>query len=215
MHHEERRRVLRLRIPARAEFASTKVQLADLSIAGARLESDRRIASGTGGTLTFHWRETEVVVTCHVQRCRLDRFENGHPVYDIGVSFNEQSRQIAAMMSAEVSDLLEKQRANAEGVLPPVGQTFGEQLARHAASAARKYTQYVFDGSRFRKAHVENPLQPPDGFTVSTAEDERQVELLCATYRRADDSGRGLIRRLAAMTISVSDAADHRSGNAA
>ena len=47
-----------------------------------------------------------------------------------------------------------------------------------------------------------SPLQPEDGFTVASWEDEAELETLCRTYETSDDEGRQLIRLVAELSVN-------------
>lgn len=216
MENQQRRHVDRVRIGCEARLAESSVHLADISIEGARLESTRRLPPGAQSTLSFRWRGSDTSVEARVVRCRLDRFDGGKQIFDVGVAFSEPSQSsIARLIAAEVSERLRQQKANAAGVLAEDGRSFGAQLARQSTPPVTKYLKLAFDGAVWRKTVVTSAEQPENGFTVSAAEGQDQIELLKRTFQRGDDAIKSMIRRVASMTISVAAAADARISTAA
>jgi hypothetical protein len=213
MAQNERRRVNRVGLCVLAQLGGTSVELMNLSLSGARIESAHRLPPGSETTLSFSARGTVVRINVRVERCRMSRAERSGAIYDIGLSFPVLQRSIAEVVANELAETLRQQKANAAGVVPLDGPSFGEQLAQVRPSG--KYLQLTLEGNVWRTATVDTPRQPQNGFTVDAGERPDQIALLQRTYERGDYNARNMIARLASMTISVAAVVEARNGTAA
>lgn len=214
MSQNERRRVYRVDVLATATLGNIPAQVKNVSLSGARLESPARFSPGSTTFLSFSLAGTSVKTTANIQRCRLDRFNGSSAIYDIGISFPLQ-RTVAEVVAGELALTLRRQRANAGGVLPLSGPSFGEQLAEQQFTATGRYLQLTFEDYVWREEEVTSPRQPQNGFTVDAGERRSQIALLQRTYEQADDATRAMISRLASMAISVATVVAARTGTAA
>jgi hypothetical protein len=226
------RRVQRVHLaqPIIAKLGTTQVVLVDISVLGARIEHHVALAAGTRARLQFEWDGEPIVADCRIVRSRLERFSvgtDGLTVYHSGLEFGDlvekTSGAIKRMIAVFISKALEEQKLNARGVVPqhdvnrmPIFR-FGGQLTANgkdrevaaprvlpAARVAKEtgYVCYHFENSRWRRKVTHDPGQPPDGFTISAAEDHSQAELLCDAYVRSDAEGRRMIQLFAQLSIA-------------
>jgi hypothetical protein len=213
-----------------ARLGSAQVLLVDLSLLGARVEHHVALAAGGRATLSFRFEEADVVTACRIVRSRLERFSvgtDGLTVYHTGLEFEPLAPETRARLKAIIGDFLtramEEQKLNARGVLPehdpqkmPIFR-FGGQLTADAkdkelaapaclpvARVAKEtgYVCYQLERNQWRRKRTHDPGQPPDGFTISAAEELAQAEMLCKAYESADENGRKLIQLCAQMSIA-------------
>ena len=205
------------------------VVLIDISIHGARIEHHTQINAGAEGRLNFEWEGRPISLESTVVRTKLERFSGGADglmVYHSGLFFRKSSpefeRVLREMITWYITRAMEEQKANARGDEPPSVEHMpifrsGVLAANHSdvaqslemsslLPAARivKESSYIscrLVRNQWKRTRTTDPGQPEDGFTVSSAEDEAQIEVLCDTYRISDEEGRRLIRMLAEMSI--------------
>jgi hypothetical protein len=54
---------------------------------------------------------------------------------------------------------------------------------------------------RWERKWTLDSTQPEHGFTIPAEEEEDQVELLCSLYEHGNEQSRGLIRKMAAISV--------------
>lgn len=224
------RRVQRVRLaqPIIARLGAAEVVLVDLSVLGARIEHHIPLQAGARGRLSFRWDDEEVSVECRIVRSRLERFSvgpDGITVYHSGLEFSSpapaEKARLKEIIGGFIVRALEEQKLNARGVMPqhdvnrmPIFR-FGGQLTANpkdvrtgavplpTSRVAREtgYVCYQLENLRWRRKRTHDPGQPPEGFTISAAEDHSQAELLCDAYQKADLEGRRMIQLFAQLSI--------------
>lgn len=217
-----------LATPIVARLGSVQVALVDLSVLGARVEHHMPLHAGAHGTLTFVWDEVEMRLDCRVVRSRVERFaagSDGLTVYHSGLEFVNLrpalKNRLKELIGTFIARALEEQKLNARGVIPqhdvnhmPIFR-FGGQLTANPkdreggavplpmsrVTRETGYVCYQLDNQRWRRKRTHDPGQPPEGFTISAAEDHQQAELLCEAYLKSDPQGRRLIQLFAQLSI--------------
>lgn len=205
------------------------VVLVDLSIHGARIEHHTQITAGAEARLDFEWEGRPISLESTVVRSKLERFSGGADglmVYHSGLFFRrsvpEFERVLREMITWYITRAIDEQKANARGDQPssvehmPIFRA-GVLAANHSEVADSLQMSALLPTSRivkessficcrlvrnqWKRTRTTDPGQPEDGFTLSSAEDEAQIDVLCDTYRNSDEEGRRLIRMLAEMSI--------------
>ena len=194
---EERREYQRLNLthPADGWLGDFSIRLLDISATGALIETDDEIETGARALLRFWWRDEEVEITSDVIRTNDDR---------VGLRFVEDSPQLRRLIADSATELLRAQEANATG--DRERNIVGDATLTAASSrVARTYLMWTLseDGAWTHHASLVAD-QPPNGFTVSSAEAPDQVAMLCSTYQSGDDEARRLIRMLAELSVAES-----------
>lgn len=215
MARSERRRVSRVTLNALASLGAAGAEIVNLSLSGARLESSQRFVPGSQTVLSFSSAGALVKISAKIERCRLDRFSQSTAVYDVGISFPIPQQSIAEVVATELSETMRRQKANAAGVVPMAGPSFGEQLAERLTRRTGAYLRLTLEKGLWTSDIVASPRQPESGFTVDAGERQEQVALLQRTYAAGDGDTRRMIARLAALTISVAAVVEARAGSAA
>ncbi|HEY5611559.1 MAG TPA: hypothetical protein VIL97_10150 [Thermoanaerobaculia bacterium] len=222
MPHDDRRRVARIRLaePLPARLGHLGAQLLEIGLLGARIELDEPLNVGARSTLTFAWGEETVVFECVVARCDLQDIltqTRGRSIYHSGLTIErargESGVVLKRMIAAHVTRALEEQKANARGDLAPWVQRVPffsswpatKPTAPPTPQEGAIYLSCRFSRGEWRKTPVYKPKQPLDGFTVSAAVDEAELDLLCKSYESADDAARQLIRLCAEMSLAADD----------
>jgi hypothetical protein len=67
------------------------------------------------------------------------------------------------------------------------------------------YARHELVGGGWRKTITGDPAQPTSGFTVSVQHMHAEVEMLRAAYVSADPTMRGVIQRMAQISVSNPD----------
>ena len=192
--NDDRRAYQRLTLtePLDAWFGDFNVRLVDVSITGAQIQHEEPIPSGARGLLRFYWRGQEVEILASTARL----IETGRS----GVHFLEENDALRGLIAASASDMLRALEANARG--DRAANIVGEETLTAAwTRPIAGYIEWTFDGNRWNARPRRNADQPENGFTISAAESEDQVELLRRTYETGDGEARRLTRMLAELSI--------------
>lgn len=231
MSRSRRVQRVHLALPVNARFGSTQVVVVDISVLGARVEHHIPLGTVTGASanLSFTWDDELVSVDCRVVRSRLERFSvgsDGLTVYHSGLEFldpaTETRESLKRIIGRFIARALEEQKLNARGVVPAsvekmpifrygqltentaaVAEAVGSSALPTARLATEKgYICFQLENNRtWKKKRTHDPGQPSEGFTVSAAEDQGQIEMLCEAYQKSDRDGRKMIQLFAQLSI--------------
>jgi hypothetical protein len=230
MSRDRRVQRVHLSLPVTGRFGANQVVVVDISVLGARIEHHNPLGTATGGdaNLSFVLEDEQIAVDCRVVRSRLERFSvgaDGLTVYHSGLEFldpaNETRIKLKQIIGRFIARALDEQKANARGVVPtsvdkmPIfrhGQLtenradIAEAIGSSALPTDRlaKEAGYIclqLEKNRWRKKRTPDPGQPVEGFTVSAAEDQAQIQMLCDAYEKSDDDGRKMIQLFAQLSI--------------
>jgi hypothetical protein len=194
---DERRVFQRLNLtkPLDGWFGDWPVQLVDVSASGAQVaHDDDDIPMGARALLRFFWRREEIELTAETVRAEDGRY---------GLRFLDGQGDIQRLISESVVELLIAQEANASGQRE--ANVIGDATLTSASERfASTYVVWRYDGRVWRRQASLLRDQPEDGFTVSAAEPEDQVELLCRTYESGDAEAQRLTRLLAELSVAAS-----------
>ena len=193
---EERREFQRLNLtrPVDGWLGDFAIRLLDVSATGAQIECDDEIADGSRANLTFWWRGEEIEITSDVVRTAEGR---------IGLRFVEDSPLLRRMIAESAKELLRAQEANLMGDREHNVVAGDQTLTAASSRLGHHYMTYILgeDGAWQHRASLVAD-QPPNGFTISSAESPDQVAMLCTSYEHGDDEARRLIRMLAELSVA-------------
>ena len=195
---DERREFQRLNLtrPVDGWLGDFAVRLLDVSATGAQIESDDEIADGSRANLSFWWHGEEIEITADVVRSAEGR---------VGLRFVEDSPPLRRVIADSAKELLRAQEANLMGDREHNVIAGDQTLTAASSRIGHRYMTYILgeDGTWQHRASLVAD-QPPNGFTISSAESPDQVALLCTSYETGDDEARRLIRMLAELSMTSS-----------
>ncbi|HVE71957.1 MAG TPA: PilZ domain-containing protein [Thermoanaerobaculia bacterium] len=193
--NDERRAYQRLSLtePLDGWFGDFTVKLVDVSASGAQIQHDEPIPGAARGLLRFYWRGQEVEILAATARAiDTDR---------TGVQFLEDNETLRALIAASAAELLRALEANARG--DRQANVIGDETLTSAwQRPIAGYVEWTYDGHRWNARPRREANQPPNGFTISAAEADDQVELLRRTYEKGDVESRRLTRMLAELSVA-------------
>ena len=193
--NDERRSYQRLTLtePLDGWFGDFSVRLVDVSASGAQIEHDEPIPADARGLLRFYWRGQEVEILASTARhIQVDR---------TGLHFLEENETLRTLIAMSAADLLRALEANARG--DRSANTIGDETLTAAwQRPIAGYVSWTWDGGIWHAKPCRDSGQPENGFTISAAEADDQVELLRRTYERGDSESRKLTRMLAELSVA-------------
>ena len=195
--NDERRAYQRLALvePLDGWFGDFSVKLVDVSASGAQIEHEEPIPSDAHGLLRFYWRGQEVEILAQTARV----IEQGR----IGLHFLEESDPLRTLIAASAADIIRALEANARGDRHAnvVGD---ETLTAFWQRPISGYVCWIYDEEQgWISRYSLLPDQPENGFTISAAEAEEQVEMLRRTYETGDEEARRMTRLFAEMSVET------------
>jgi hypothetical protein len=190
--HKRAYQRLTLMEPLDAWFGDFSVRLVDVSASGAQIEHDEPIPGDARGLLRFYWRNQEVEILATTARIiQTNR---------TGLHFLEENDDLRSLIAMSAGDLLRALQANARGDRDE--NVVGDQTLTAAwQPPIRGYVRWTFDRLGWHAHPSDSADQPENGFTISAAETDEQVELLRQTYESGDAEARRLTRMLAEMSV--------------
>lgn len=165
------------------------VRLREVTKQGARIDSDEPIPPESRALLRFWWNGEELEVMAEMTS--EDR-----------LFFVEAPERLWQLIDESVAELRRAQYANALGERDD-NIISGDQTLTAASAGARiaGYVTWTLADGHWKHRSSLIPDQPEDGFTVSAAEDEEQVAMLCQTYENGDEEARKMTRMLAQLSV--------------
>ena len=192
---DERRAYQRLTLvePLDGWFGDFPVRLIDVSASGAQIEHEETIPDDARALLRFFWRNQEVEILAETARTI--------QTHRAGVRFLEDNDVLRTLLANSTADVIRALEANARG--DRAQNVIGEETLTSAwRRPASGFVQWIFDeDGGWRAVPSDDRDQPENGFTISAAEEDDQVEMLCDDYRRMDGETKQLIRLLARITV--------------
>jgi hypothetical protein len=192
--NDERRAYQRLSLtePLDGWFGDFTVRLVDVSASGAQIEHDEPIPGDARGLLRFFWRGQEVEILASTARTiQEDR---------TGLHFLEENETLRALIAMSAADILRALEANARG--DRGANVIGDETltsAWHRPIAG--YVSWIYENGAWQARPSRDFGQPANGFTISAAEADDQVEMLRRTYENGDTEARRLTRMLAELSV--------------
>lgn len=193
---DERRAYQRLTLvePLDGWFGDFSVRLIDVSANGAQIEHDEAIPDDARALLRFFWHNEEVEILAETARTIQSN--------RAGLRFLEDNDVLRALLASSAAEVLRAIEANARG--NRAENVIGDETLTSAwRRPASGYVQWIFDddGGGWRAVPSDDRDQPENGFTISAAEEDDQVEMLCRTYESGDAEARRLTRMLAELSV--------------
>lgn len=202
------------RMPRAARFATYEVVLIDLSLKGAGIQHPHQIPPGTRSTLRFRLEREYHELTCEIKRSKLQLVRQGTKtlqIYRSGLEFTGIEGQVASIKEAlrkRVQRAIARQQADAfsnAAAMQGVDESSGAIPIAALASwmETRPFVRCVLErNGKWRSDKVDTPEQPANGFTVSSDEGDKEIDLLRRAFENANDEQRRLIRVFAQITLS-------------
>lgn len=204
---------LTFKMPRPARFATYEVVLVDLSLKGAGIQHPNQIPPGTRSTLRFRLEREYHEITCEISRSKLLLVRQGTKtlqIYRSGLSFvgiEGEAETIKDALRKRVQRAIARQQADAfanTDAMKGVEESSGAIPLAALASwmETRPYVRCVLEkNGRWKTEKVDASEQPPNGFTVSSEEGEKEIDLLRRAFEKASDEQRRLIRMFAQITL--------------
>lgn len=193
--NDDRRVYQRLTLtePLDGWFGDFTVRLVDVSATGAQIEHDEEIPADARGLLRFFWRGLEVEVLASTARIiQTNR---------MGLHFLEENDTLRMLIAGSAADLMRALEANAIG--DRMANVIGDQTLTSAwQRPIAGYVEWTLTDGAWSARPCHDGEQPENGFTISAAEDDEQVELLRRTYESGDSEARKLTRMLAELSVA-------------
>ncbi|HUO85011.1 MAG TPA: PilZ domain-containing protein [Thermoanaerobaculia bacterium] len=205
---QERRRYQRLKSkrPLPALIGEKKGFLVDIAVNGALLVHRDQLPLDQEYLLDFEWDGHALKFRCRIVRTELQRTrttDGMRMVHYSGIEFTralgDSDAALRKIILQYVERALDEQKANARGI--PAFTPISYQ----AGGRNRGYLRYRFRQGQWERSETPDADQPSDGFTISAEESPEQIEILCQSYAESDFTGRQLIRKMAALSISSSE----------
>ncbi|HVS32226.1 MAG TPA: hypothetical protein VMS98_12330 [Thermoanaerobaculia bacterium] len=194
----ERRVYQRLHLTRSLEgwFGDLAVRVVDVSATGAQIEHHYNDVPGSG-QLRFTWRDQEITIECETIHFSDDR---------AGLHFVEDNELLRRLIAESAAEVLAAQKANLGGDRAHnlIGEEIGEATltAASAGLKAKAWVTLTLEDGGWKRRKSLLPDQPENGFTVSGAEPDEQIEILCKTYQGGNDEARRLTRLLAELSAA-------------
>lgn len=193
---------LRLAKPIPAIFGDERVLVLDLGPSGALLSGRCEYEQGAEHELAFLDGRGNVRVRGLVTGVA----EHGvSPERDLLVRFQERGAGLAEFIARYEEEIHRAEVANAAGDIEH-NVIDGDRLLSDLGAAARSSEMFLrcqLNAGRWTREITTRREQPPDGFTISAAENEDQVTLLQLAYEESDEDGRHALREFAAVSLPV------------
>ena len=184
-----------LRRPRRGSFDGVEVLVVEMGLGGAKLEHPQRFDVGRAGTLSCGPLTTPAAVRYSVLLPAPDGF-----VYQSGVEFTAagpaEKALLIDLLVREAEEQVVEWEANLAGDVPLPSR----RNVRRSAVAPRFLSLRLLLAG-WERSVTPDPNQPMDGVTILEGTPEDEVEMLCQTYRDADQATRELMRRMATLAI--------------
>lgn len=202
------------RMPRPARFATYEVVLIDLSLKGAGIQHPNQIPPGTKSTLRFRLEREYHELTCEIKRSKLQLVRQGSKtlqIYRSGLQFSGIEGQIDTIKEAlrkRVQRAIARQQADAfanAGAMNGIDESSGAIPLNALASwmETRPFVRCMLErNGRWKSEKVDTPEQPANGFTVSSDEGEKEIDLLRRAFETANEEQRRLIRVFAQITLA-------------
>jgi hypothetical protein len=192
---------LRIAKPIPAKLGSDAVLMLDVGLSGALLSGRCSYTAGTEHELAFAEGGIRVRVSCVITGVADHQLT---PDTDLLVRFVGPSETLSEFVAQYEEQIRRAETANAEGDAAR-NVIDGDRMLSDLGAAARSQETFLrcqFGSGGWNREVTEKRDQPPDGFTISAAETQEQVDLLQLAYEESDEHERRLLREFAAASLS-------------
>ena len=195
---------LALTWPVAAHLTGRPAAILDMGLVGAKLLHDGpALVSGSKETLTYHWRDVQISLSCSVVWTRA-AYSASEPFFESGVTFHSMSLPatvtLAEMLMNSAVDQLEEHGVEIESLQ-------NLRLDADTTAILAPYLRVRFDGDRWFRERCFDNTQPPDGFTVLGGIPAFDLERVSTAYARSGTEARRLIRMTAELALALSQTA--------
>lgn len=190
----ERRIYQRLHLtkPLDGWFGDFSVQLRDVSVSGALIDTHEEIPVGSRALLRFYWMDHELEIMAETAR---------NDFGQAGLQFLDDSEILRELIADSARQVLLAQQANADGDRERNIVHGDETLtAASAGLGTSAYLMFTFENGTWTSRRALLPDQPENGFTIGDGESPEHIQLLCRTYEAGDEESRRLTRLLAELS---------------
>lgn len=197
---QNRRQTDRLRVDGTVTviFGRGEGILVDLSQRGARIRHSAPVRRGAHVRLSFAWSTARFSANAEVLASRMIAIGNG-PSYESRVRFTSVEPQSDAVLARALEDIAQRSMRRW------VANLHGWNDEPHAAPIITgSYIRCRLHGSWWERKCTTDTTQPADGFLVPSHTAAPDIATLCASYARADDEERAVIRLMAAAAVEDS-----------
>lgn len=193
--------------PMVSTVSDVSAYILDVSVTGLRVVHQHPLPATRDLRLEFQWQGRPMKFVCEIigteQTERQTRYGK-QILYYTGLTFirdlGDSTGVLKDMIGHYVEKALDEQLSNARGI--PAQAASSYQAGRKVSG----YLEFILksDGTWSRSV-VATPIQPRNGFTISTEETEEQIAMLCASFAEGDPVTRELIQEMAKLSISSED----------
>lgn len=201
--------------PVPATLGGFAAKLVDVSLIGCRIEHADRVTPKAKLPLRFSWRGAPVQIEATVVRSEM-RSIGGKLGYISGLEFCDSIdasppviRDIVGWLVAATAK--KSQPEAVEPVSVPAATVTAQPVPFLRADEpdepevlSAPYVQCTFAGGKWSRLYVDEPAQPRDGFTIPTPSDDREVDVLCRAYEKANAEKRRTMRASFELAIARS-----------
>jgi hypothetical protein len=205
---EERRRHQRITLPQplRGTIGPVRIFVVDVSLGGVRIAHQEPLPKVGGScTIRFEGNAGTIVLPCMVVRTvvfREGKSAGDRAVHHTGLQIVAEERwavqPLRDLIAYYVERALDEQKANARGIPATAALSF-------QTGKAGEYVRFEFSGGSWRRTPTKEARQPLNGFTVSAAESDEHMAMLCEAYEAGNIDSRKMLRTMAELSISKTE----------
>lgn len=201
----DRRAIGRVRLlkPLNGTIGTSKVFISDMSLKGFRVVHQEPLGKpGTSCQLKFDCEGMPLRADCQVawsQPQPAPKTSTAKPLFHSGLQLTKASDTVLDVLrefiAVHVLRAIDEQKANARGIPAIAAQSF-------QTGHSKEFKKHEFMAGRWRETVTTDPVQPMNGFTISSETTPGEVRTLRDAYEAGDVSARHMIRQMAGMSIS-------------
>lgn len=172
--------------PVPATFGGFEVKILEISLLGCKIEHADRLPPKAKLGLKFTWRNSQVRIDATAVRSEMTALGR-KPSYLSGLEFADAANPVIR----DIVGYLAAAAKKAEPVPEPLPEPEPVEELEELSAA---YLRCTFERGQWSKVFVDDPAQPPDGFTIPAPQDEREADVLCRAWEKADAGKRQLMK---------------------
>lgn len=188
-----------------ATFGGFPCSIAEFSLTGCRIEHADRVTPRVSLPLKFSWRGKQVKIQATLIRSEMIPVR-GKPAYASGIEFcgsPDDSPGVVRDVMAWLVDSVKKNEPPPPETLVEARVTDDMEVADDDAEVlAAPFLQCTLVSGAWQKFYVDKPAQPENGFTIPAPPNEREADVLCKAYERANAETRRAMRAQFQQAIS-------------
>src|SRR5206468_4391515 len=184
--------------PLRGTIGPIRVFVVDLSLGGVRVAyQDPLPKVGSSCTLRFEGQAGSIVLPCIIVRTAVFRPAkslNDRAVHHAGLQITVEDRwaiqPLRDLITYYIERALDEQKANARGIPATAALSF-------QTGKASEFLRFELLSGGWRRTPTKEARQPMNGFTVSAAESDEHLAMLCEAYETGTNEARKMIHTMA------------------